>query len=417
MVLLFREPALRLLWGASVVSTLGDFFLGIALPIYVYEQTGSALATGTMFIVATVPRILVGSVAGVFIDRWDRRRAMISADLARALLVLLLLGVRSPQQMWMVYVVAFCQALVGLFFEPARAALLPRLVRPDLLTRANSLDASGRMLARLIGPVLGGVLAAALGLSAVVVIDGASFWVSAALIGRLAVPASLAPPAPDGAAPTARSRWLRTWQDWLAGLRLLVYDRVLASVCAVKGMAMVGEGLINVLWVVFVKESLGGGVREFGWLSSTFGFGALFGSLLLGRLSGSMTPGWFAALGFGATGLLWLLMVNVPWLPLALCVMALNGVVAMGSQIGPQTLLQRQAEDVFRGRVFGALGTTEALMRLVGLVLASSIGDRVGAATMLNTAAGLFLLAGLVALVYLRDVSDNPSPEVLAAAR
>src|SRR5712691_1616441 len=98
-----------LLWVGQVVSLIGDWVLLIALPFYVYALTGSVLATGAMFIAETLPRLVLGSLAGVFVDRWYRRWTMIVADVLRALILLLLLLVRSNQWIWFIYVVACCE--------------------------------------------------------------------------------------------------------------------------------------------------------------------------------------------------------------------------------------------------------------------------------------------------------------------
>jgi MFS family permease len=410
MLALLRQRDFALLWTAGVISTLGDFVLGIALPFYVYDQTGSALATGTMIAAGTVPRILVGSVAGVFVDRWDRRRTMVVADLSRALLLLSLLAIRSVEQLWLVYLVAFCQALVGLFFEPARSALLPRLVATHDLTAANSLDATGRTFGRLLGPLLGGALMATLGLTSVVLIDSVSFVMSAILVSLLATPTDpTVRAAKQGVTLTTPGYWVATWRGWVAGLRLVVEDRVLATLFALKGLVMVGEGIINVLWVAFVKQALGAGAQELGWLSSAFGLGAIAGGAMVARLGNMLRPSLLAGVGLTGTGALWLLMVNLPWLPLALVVMVLNGLVAMGSQVGPQTLLQRQTADELRGRVFATLGTTEALMRLSGLGLAAAFGDLAGVVPVLTLASLLFVLAGALALSRLDGIPSNSS--------
>src|SRR5215210_3033764 len=95
MLAVLRQRSFFLLWSGGVLSVIGDFFLFVALPFFVYERTGSALATGAMFIAQTLPRLIFGSVAGVFVDRWDRKKTMVIADLSRALIVLPLLLVAA----------------------------------------------------------------------------------------------------------------------------------------------------------------------------------------------------------------------------------------------------------------------------------------------------------------------------------
>ncbi len=94
------QRSFALLLVAGLISSFGDLVVGIALPFYVYDLTHSVLATGAMFIASTLPGLIVGSVAGVFVDRWDRQRTMVLADLTRVALILLLLAVRSRDTIW-----------------------------------------------------------------------------------------------------------------------------------------------------------------------------------------------------------------------------------------------------------------------------------------------------------------------------
>src|SRR5918995_5065270 len=115
MLAVLRQRGFFLLWSGGVLSVIGDFFLFVALPFFVYERTGSTLATGAVFIAETLPRLLFGSVAGVFVDRWDRRKTMILSDLSRALILLPLLLVAAGGPLVLVYVVAFIEASVSMF--------------------------------------------------------------------------------------------------------------------------------------------------------------------------------------------------------------------------------------------------------------------------------------------------------------
>lgn len=114
-------------WFGQLISLVGDWVLLAALPFYVYQLTGSALATGAMFMVHVLPTLVLGSLAGVFADRWDRRRTMIIADVARAGVLLLVLLVRSRDWLWLVYLAGFAESAISQFFGPAKGALIPLL--------------------------------------------------------------------------------------------------------------------------------------------------------------------------------------------------------------------------------------------------------------------------------------------------
>jgi len=182
MLAVLRQRNFALLWAGGLISMLGDWLLFIALPFYIYDLTGSALATGAMFMAETLPILLFGSIGGVFADRWDRKKTMIVADLLRAALLLLLLAAGSAEWLWAIYLVVFVQSSVGQFFNPAKGALTPQLVDEQQLMPANSLNSVGVEITRLIGAPLGGALMTMMGLSSVVLVDCVSFVVSALLI-------------------------------------------------------------------------------------------------------------------------------------------------------------------------------------------------------------------------------------------
>lgn len=244
MLTVLRQRNFTLLWCGQLVSIAGDWAVLIALPFYVYSLTGSTLATGGMFIIETLPRVLIGSVAGVFVDRWDYRRTMIVSDLVRAALLLPLLAVRSFSDLWIVYLVALVQATVSQFFVPAENALLPRLVSTDHLVTANSLNSLGQQVARLLAPPLGGVFMASLGLHSVVWFDSATFLLSAILIALITFSPKQKTDLerPRGVSPV----WFAFWREWRAGLAVVQHDALINTLFATSAICMVGEGILTV---------------------------------------------------------------------------------------------------------------------------------------------------------------------------
>ena len=167
MLATMRHRDFGLLWFAGLFSVLGDFALTVALPLHVYEQTDSTLAVAVVFAARFLPRVLFGSIAGVFVDRWDRKRIMVVSDIARAVFLAPLL--LAPDQLEVIVPVAAIQGFIGLFFMPAENALLPKLVGEDRLVTANALNALNDNLGFLIGPALGSALYAWAGISTVVI--------------------------------------------------------------------------------------------------------------------------------------------------------------------------------------------------------------------------------------------------------
>ena len=135
-----RNRNLALLFVGQIVSLGGDMMLFIVLPFWIYQLTGSAMATGLMFVALTLPQLILSPIAGVFVDRLDRKRLMIASDLIRAALMFCYLFVNSADQVWIIYLLAFSESAVSQFFRPAVTAVVPMLVEgEEEIARANAL--------------------------------------------------------------------------------------------------------------------------------------------------------------------------------------------------------------------------------------------------------------------------------------
>jgi Na+/melibiose symporter-like transporter len=183
--LLRRYADLRRLLGAQLVSNVGDWALGIGLVYTVYDLTGSTVASAITLLSGFVPMVVVGLVAGVFVDRWDRKRTMVVTNLLLAAGLLPLLLVDGAGTIWVVYAVMAVESVLEVFFAPAEQAMLPRVVPDEELVVANGLNGQARNVARLVGGGLGGVLAAAGGLPLLAAIDALTFVVAALLVHRI----------------------------------------------------------------------------------------------------------------------------------------------------------------------------------------------------------------------------------------
>ncbi|HEU5098913.1 MAG TPA: MFS transporter [Roseiflexaceae bacterium] len=410
MLTLLRQRNFFLLWLGGLISFVGDWVLFIALPVYVYDLTGSALATGAMFMAQTTPRLLFGSLAGVFVDRWDRKRTMIIANLLSAGALLLLLPVRSAGDLWLLYLAAFLQASMMLFFQPAESALLPSLAGEGHLVHANALIALNWELTRLVAPPLGGLIMTLFGIGSVIALDSGSFLLSAALIALIAQPAATDQPPAAQPANRAAGALHAVWHELVEGLRLVRQDRLVHALFIITGVAMVAEGLINVLGFPWLKQVLHGDALVRGWMTSAQAIGGLIGGLLIGRVSRRVPTALLIGLSGIVLGVVSLTLINVTVLPIdqalglpaALALKLLQGVPIIGLFISIDTLLQKSVADRYRGRIFGAYGAISALTMLFGQAAASLLGDRVGLVRMLDGMGAMYLLAGICALLLLR---------------
>ncbi len=402
MFAVLRQRNFALVWGGGLISSIGSSILYIALPFYVYERTNSALASGAIFITQMVPGLLFGSVASVFVDRWDRRRTMIIADVARAVLILLLFAVQSGEWLWLVYVVAFLEQALSLFFGPAHSALVPRLVGDEHLIAANSLSTMSFNITRLVGPVVGGTLMALLGLPALVLLDSLSYIISGTLLLLISVP-SVPATGPEQHPHPARAPWTAFWREWLEGLRLVQSNRALVALFGVTGLAMFADSFLLVLLIPFVRDVLQGNVLDFGWMQLAIGAGGLAGGFVVGYLGRTMPASRLLASAIGTVGIITLLLANSHAFPLILALLAILGIPVTIWLVAQQTLLQSMVVDQYRGRVFGSHGTMTTLLMLCGMGLGSALAAPLGVVPMLNIAGGLYILAMFIGLVLLRE--------------
>ncbi len=394
MLKVLRQRNFSFLWVGQFISIIGDYVLFIALPFYTYNLTESVLATGAMFFVSTLPRLFLGSVAGVFVDRWDRKRTMIAADLLRVLLVGLLLFVHSSSGLWLIYVSAFLESVVSQFFNPAKSAIIPLLVDEKDLLPANSLNGLSDALTRLLGSALGGVLMGWLGFSSVVLLDASTFVFSAVMIGLIAMPSrsalssSTRPPVTGGTKGIAR--------ELVDGIKIVRQDRLLFMLFIVLGVAFLGDSMITVLIVPLVKDLMGGGAQLLGWMMTAQGIGGLLGGLLIGKIGNRIPARRIAAFGLIATGAGVLAIVSFPHPVFVLIVMGITGVFVSAWLISSETMLQLAVSDQFRGRIFGTLGTVSALANLVGMLFAGAMSDLLGLVLILCVSGGLYVLSGIL---------------------
>ena len=263
MLTVLRRRNYGLLWFAQLISMIGNWALFAALPFFVYQITGSVLATGGMFMIQIIPPLLFGSFAGVFVDRWDHRWTMIGSTLFRGLVLLIMLGVRSADLVWLVYLAGFLESAATQFFGPANNALLPTLVDEDQLLTANSLDALGENSARLIGPALGGVMLAWQGIQGVILFDIGSYLGASLLMYFISIPPSEPDLSPSDEISTISPLSI-FWGELRAGIKLVLNNKPLSRIFLVLGIALLGDSILTVLLVAFYQDVVGVGPTEFG---------------------------------------------------------------------------------------------------------------------------------------------------------
>jgi MFS family permease len=379
--LLRSNPQVARLWVAQAVSLVGDWFTLIALSVLVSGETaGSGVAVSGLLLVQILPTVVVGPYAGVLVDRWDRRRLLVASDLLRAVIVVALVFAVIPGRLPLLYLLAFLHFSVATVFEPARAALLPRLVRGEDLVAATTLSTVTWSVMTAFGGALGGLVLAIVGLRTAFVVDSLTFLVSAALVARLATPA---------AAGQGQGLPRATFRE---GVRWALAHPGVGSATLVKvinGVALADMFLVLYGTRLFVHGR--GGSVSVGLLYASFGAGAVLGPLLLGRLYDDSIPGLRRRITVGAlliTGGMLLLRVAGS-LPVAAVAIMLRGMGGAANWTWSILILQKGAPNRLLGRLV-AIDLANAMFAAALASVALGLGiDRLGVRPMVLAAAAL----------------------------
>ena len=408
---ILRQHDFALAWSGGLISMLGSWALGIALPIHVYELTGSSLATGGVIAAYIAPGIAVGSIAGVYVDRWDRKHTMIASNLLLAAGTVPIAAVQDESTLWLVYPLAVLLGTLSQFTDAAENAFLPRLVAEDDLVVANSLNALNNSLARLGGPALGGALYATTGIAGVAMADAASYAAAAGLLALVHASGAIAPREGEGEAATATGRWRRVWHEWRDGLGLVRRAREVRAVFGVTALTAFGEGVFGVMFVIWVHDVLEGGAPELGSLQSAQAVGGLLGGVVGAYAGRRLLPERLYGVALLCFGVLDLALFNYPLalegVALGIGIMILVGIPSVSIQAARATILQTHVEDAYRGRIFGSLATSAALLALIGTTAAGLTGDLAGPIALLNLQGAGYVVSGIFVLLALAPAGTD----------
>jgi DHA3 family macrolide efflux protein-like MFS transporter len=395
------------LWLGQVISQIGDSFTFLALLIMVNQLTGSTVSMGMMMISLTLPQLVFSFLAGVIVDRLDRRKIMIISDLLRGLLVLAFLTVRSAEQVYILYIVGFLVSTVSVFFWPARTAMIPRIVEGEAkLLSANALSQTIRVVAILIGPALAGFLIAWVGTSLAFIVDSLTYLVSAIAIMTITTCGDTLDQERIGA------RML--WQRFAEGFFYMLRHGTVLGIIVTLMVGLLGIGAIEVLFVPFLQGEFGVGPEGLGFTQTAQGIGMLFGSVLIGNLAARFRLTRIIAWAIALLGV-----------SIAVCglvnqfIFILIALFAVGFSLAPlnaalNTLMQITVPDEKLGRVGSVVDTSITLSYLISMSSAAFLADAFGMRTVFVAAGIITALSILPALMMMKEPESLPS-EVLRA--
>jgi MFS family permease len=398
---LLRSPNFAALWLAQLTSRLGDPITLIALAYVSYAHTRSALITALAVVIATVPNALFGLFGGAVADSVGHRRAMIGCDLARFVLVgLVPIALASGLPLAISYALVFAAASCGAVFNPARLALIPRIVGTRELPGANALTYSSDRAVEVIGAFAAGILVATLGERAFYV-DALTFLASAVLLSRISVEEMTRPIVLRSLVNEARE-----------GARFLWRHAVLRANTAVSLVCQLSVPVVSSLApsLIFQRYALGNtdvGASQFGVAEGAIALGAVLSGLLLVPRLGRFPKGRLLLVGFSIYGVLLIALALAPSFEIAAVLFGAMGLINVVFYVPNVTLSQELTPPDLRARVFGARIALLNLSWLPVIVLSGALADAVSVPLLIAIAGTLTLLSALAGFLIpiVRDVA------------
>jgi MFS family permease len=437
--LLGANADFRHLWTGQVISEIGDWFNNIAVLALAIQFAGKGhegQAVAFYAIARHLPLFLFGPLAGVVVDRVDRRRVMIAADISRAVLALGFLLANMTGKLSVIYIVGAALFAVSSFFNAAKRASIPNIVHgTDELLSANSLSASTTAATIAIGSALGGLLSTFIGRNSVFILNAATFLISAEMIRRIRT--QMQRRSEEGSKQKAVGREQKrraeyegryflplafrllpsglrhAARDFREGLRYVRSRQILSAIFMVAAGWGLGNGVARALYSIFGARLGTAAVQGLVERPTDFGISILFIAMGLGGIIGAPIARRFnATVGeslssrmgrsmiFDGCGLaLFSLMPNLWVAALVLVAREINFAIWWTAQ---QTIIMSRTDDRYAGRVFASYETLTTLM-MVGSILASgAAADRFGIKPVAATGGAVITLSGILWFVLLR---------------
>jgi MFS family permease len=413
----------RLLWLGSLVSALGSWLLNLALPAHVFLVTGSLRDTGLTLAAQYLPTLVLGPVAGVLVDRWDRRRVMVATSLFRATSVAVMLLGTAPGRYWVLYAALIGESAGGVLYTPAARARTPAIVGTGpVLNRANALNALAGGVVQLIGGPLGGILLPVLGINWLICADALSYLFSAATTVMTSRSPRDQKDRPTSTRPTtthqtatravarltacrvaARQAPIRAVACELAeGVRVLRAQPVARALLPVTVIFLAANASLSSVFIPFGVQRLGGSEHT-GFLLSALGVGVLLGAPALRALLDRGQPRTLMTATLTATAFAYFALFTSSSLATALPAAVAIGMFGSMSEVIPQTAIQRVIPDATLGRVSAVFLTGEAAATLLGAVAGPFLAQAIHLTGIAAIASSTTLLAALLAFLSCRE--------------
>ena len=386
--LLRQNRNYRYAWTGQVVSEIGDHFNNIAVFSLAMQTTGSGLVVAGVMLSRAIPAVMAGPLAGVVLDRFDRKRIMIASDLIRAVVALGFVATIYHQKSWLLYLLSALLMFASPFFTSGRTSILPTITSKEELHTANSLTQTTQWTTITVGTMAAGLSAARLGFEWAFVINSLSFLVSAWCISQLRVEGSFRPKRRD----LTESTVVRPWHEYKEGLTYMKSSPLILGVALVGVGWASGGGAAQILFTLFGEQVFNRGPAGIGIIWSFAGLGLLMGGALghaIGKRISFTGYKRTISICYVIHGAAYVIFSQVPKFWQALLFIALSrAAVAVSSVLNISQLLRR-VPDEFRGRVFSTAESLVWSTMMVSMALA-------GVASQYRSPRTIGLVAGIL---------------------
>ncbi len=359
------------IWLAQLISTSGDAIYQIALIWLVLDITGSNTITGLVVLVAHLPAMLFGLMAGVMADRFNRVNLMLIANFSQAATVIMIPILMSYgyTNAILIGLLAFVRSSFGTIFPPALNAHIPTIVPTRYLVRVNSLLATSAQLAYLIGPATAAVLLGVISLQHLFTIDSATFIVALLLLLTLRGRKTVSPP--DTSTPS--------WSQLKQGLRYVREQRtigIIVFLTIINNLFIMGPAIVGM--PILVKSALGGTASDYAAIEASYAVGMLVSSFLIYRFGDRFRKGWLLMLGMIVDGLTFCLLFIAGSVSMVMVLIVIHALGIPMITVSRTAIIQRYVPNKLQGRVFsmihlavvGLTGISSALVGIIAEVVA-----------------------------------------------
>lgn len=379
------------------ISNLGDMVYAITLTIWVYALTNSAAAVGGVLVAQSIPTFALGPIAGVFVDRWNRKTTMVIADVARALIVIVPLVVPDAWRLPAIYASVFLASTFSRLFMPAKSGVTQVIVPEKQQPQAASISQALSAIALLIGPALASPLFFLVGPIFAVLINAASFLVSALCVQLIQASKEVLHPYVygDSRQETTGGGIRPVLRELRDGIAFLLKTRVLVVIIIMGMLAMFGGGAVNTLDIVFVNQNLHTSSEFYGPLAAVGGAGMLLGAIVAGLIARRVEARFMLA------GSIFLLGVGIifyglqTWFIMALVVSFIMSIPQGGLEVAIGPLLINSTPRTMMGRVMAVFETAMMGASLVSIALTGYLGQIMSVSVIFVACGVLFIISGL----------------------